>query len=133
MDSASGTTPWASNLISTYANITIVFPPSYAGVSRYVCQSLFVDDQMVRNFLCSKIGSQVVVRNFLSNDTYVKRVVLTISAVVNPSIGGQTPNFQGSIGDDIAYPTDSSAVFLVANSFVSCSASFDSAYGNTTS
>lgn len=58
---------------------------------------------------------------------------MVVSGVVNPPIGGFTTNFLGSIGSDVAYPTDFSTITLLPNSFTSCSTNFNSAFGNTSS
>lgn len=118
MDSASASTPWDTSLVSSSANITVAFPTTYVGVSSYRCQNLSIDDQLIRTFSCSKIGNKIVFRNFMTTGAYIKKVVLIIGSVVNPSVGGKTPDFQGSIGDDIAYPTDWSSIYLIANSFL---------------
>jgi hypothetical protein len=94
------------------------------GASTYNCTNLVVNDATVRNYLCLKSGNQIIIRNFITVDTYIKTFVLNVSNVLNPSPGGQTSNFLATIGTDVAMPSYFSSVTLKANSFQACSASF---------
>lgn len=88
----------------------------------------------MRNYICTKTTYNIILTNILTVDTYIKNVILTVSNVKNPGVGGQTNSFQGNIGSDIAKPDSSwSTVTLTAGSFDFCSAIYDNAYGNTTS
>lgn len=88
----------------------------------------------MRNYFCTKTTYNIILTNILTADTYIKNVILTVSNVKNPGVGGQTNSFQGNIGSDVAKPDSSwSTVTLTAGSFDFCSAIYDNAYGNTTS
>jgi hypothetical protein len=74
----------------------------------------------------------IVFYHAISAPTHVKNVVVVISNVINPSPAIQTGSFAGTIGEDSALAEGASSVQLEGSSFLSCSATFNGAPGNTT-
>lgn len=126
-------TQWNQQIVSALANVTVTFPQEYVSSANYTCLSLIVDDFIIRNYSCVKIGTQIIIRNFLTADQYIKTVQITVGNVKNPKVGGTTGNFLSTLGNDTGIPYFFSSVALTANSFDSCSVSFPNSYGNSSS
>lgn len=101
-------------------------------IAAYSCNSLQVNNVNVSSYTCGKVGNQIVITNFIKSSTYISNITLIIGNIVNPSIGGTTPLFYASIGNDVSISDSSSTVTLIANSFKSCAATYNNTYGNTT-
>lgn len=76
-----------------------------------------IDNFVVRNYTCGRIGTMIVIRNFINVSQVVKNVQIGVGNVRNPHVGGKTGNFLSSIGDNIGVPYLFSYVTLTANSF----------------
>lgn len=133
VDKDSNITPWDQVFITPSDNITITFPiQQYTVDNNYRCASLTIDSANVPSYMCIRGTNQIILRNFITTNTHIKTVVLTVSGITNPSPGGTTGNFSCSIGNDIGLPSYFSNVILTANSFSACSGVFNNVYGNTT-
>ena len=81
-----------------------------------------------------KTGNTVTFRNVLSVDTAIKNVIAVVGNVTNPSPGGVTDTFGGTVGSDVSVPdVNNSVIYLNAGQFASCTTNFDNAYGNKSS
>ena len=81
---------------------------------------------------CSKIEENEVIIGFdIDAETKISTATVILSNIVNPSPGGQTGEFNAYIDKDEAVPFGFSNVQLIANSFITCSGSFDGSEGSS--
>lgn len=104
VDENSNITPWDQILIYQADNFTITFPIQYTVTSSYNCASLTINGANAAGYMCLKTGNQIIIRNFITSDTYIRTIVLAVSGIINPTPGGITNNFLCSIGNDIGIP-----------------------------
>lgn len=119
--------------MTSIANITITFPSQYGNVSTFTCVSLIINDVNVNSYSCVRSGNKVTFRNILTVDTAVKDAIVVIGNIKNPTPGGSVGAFGGTIGTDVSITNSDSYVYLTANAFSSCSATYNNAYGNRSS
>ena len=77
------------------------------------------------DYYCVVTNNTVSFGFAVKSPSFVGEVSLEIGNVENPYPGGSTSEFSAVIGDDYAVPVGNSNVYLTANSFYFCEASFD--------
>ena len=120
--------------VESDATITITFPNDYT-LTAPTCQSVTVDGSSVSGATCSHQDNTITIENAFNSSSSpsnlsINNVELVIGGVQNPSPAVFTGDFSGSIGTDIAVPSNN-GIQLTSAQFDSCTITFSPSVVNS--
>lgn len=125
-------TLYLSSAIKPTDTATVTFPSTFT-LTTVTCIAS-IDAGIQFNPTCNVVGNKVVASNLVSTNTFIGKLTIFISNILNPSPAIETAYFTGTLGSDTSGPGYyASNVALEPGTFTSCYSTFSPTTVNSTS